>query len=288
MRPTTLLIFLFISVLLAGLPSCKREPETQPAVCRLTSVTDQLIETSGRLTDEMQRTFAYTNQSLTSIAERSRDQEATFQLEYANNRALRAISGQDVITLAYSSAATPTSATFTRGGTVQSTFVMEYTPAGQMSRIVESRRVLPANSLTVERAYTFIYDNAGNLTNERAKSTLRSGAIVEQETEFVVTSKPSPYTHLAERSTLTLIALSQAVETMPCRFWHINSPVSYKSYNLTSTGSRGNLREETTYAPSFDSANKLMSQDQTALLYQLSVPTPVTKKNRQSFVYQCE
>jgi hypothetical protein len=165
---------------------------------------------------------------------------------------------------------------------------MAYTTTGQMSRIVESRQILPANSLTIERAYTFTFDNAGNLITERAKSTLRGGAVVEQETRFVVENKPSPYTHLSERSMLTLIALSQAVETMPCRFWHINSPVSYKSYNLTSTGSQGNLREETSYVPTFDAANKLMSQDQTALLYQLSVPAPVTKRNRQAFVYQCD
>lgn len=291
MRPYPLLTGLFVSLLLTVGLSCNRpdENDAQPTVCRLTSVTDQLIETSGRLTDEMQRTFTYTNDELASIAERSQNQEVVFQLEYTDKRAVRAANEQNGLVFSYPSTGTlPNSATFTQGRSISSTFTMEYTPASRLSRVVERRLVLPANSLTTERAYTFTYDNAGNLTTERGKFTLRTGPVVETETEYTPDTKPSPYASFPERSVLTIMALSQAVETMPGRFWHLNAPASYKSYILNSVGERGPLSESATFAPTYDATNKLMSQDQTALLYQSSVQAPITKKNRQAFVYECE
>lgn len=169
-----------------------------------------------------------------------------------------------------------------------STFAMEYNAAGRMTKVTESRQTLPTSSLTKERVYTFTYDNGGNLTNERARFTLTDGSVVEQETEYTFDSKPSPYKRFSELPILTLVALSQTVETYPGRFWQINTPLTLKSYNLTSTGTRSNLRESSTFTPAYDSDSKLTSQDQNALLYQASVPDPVTKKNKQTFTYQCE
>lgn len=289
MKLQFLLKLVFASVLLTAIVTCKHQRDPQPAVCRLTSTTDQLIEASGRLTDEMQRTFTYASAVLTSIAERSTDQEAGFLVEYGSGRVVRAASGAMAVTLGYGSGTTqPNSATFSRGGKTASTFAMEYSPAGLMSRIVESRTLRPANSLTIERAYTFTYDNAGSLTTERARFTLVGGTVVEQETEYTVETKPSPYANFSERALLTVVALSQAVETRPGRFWHLHAPTSYRSYNLTNSGSRGSLRESSTFATTYDIDGKLISQEQNALLYQLSVPNPITKKNRQAFVYECE
>lgn len=289
MKPKSPLIQLFIPVLLTVLFACKRQPDPLPTACRLVSTTDQILEVSGRLTDEMQRTFTYTNAVLTAVAERSTNQEAVFSIERTDQRVVRATSGTMAVTLGYPSAATqPSSATFSRGGNVASTFAMDYNPAGRLTRVVENRAVLPANSRTIERAYTFTYDNAGNLTTERVRSTLVGGVVVEQETDYTVAAKPSPYVHFSERVLLTVVALSQAVETRPGRFWHLNAPTAYKSYFLTSSGSRSNLSESSTFVATYDIDNKLMSQDQNALLYQLSVPDPITKKNRQVFAYQCD
>ena len=209
-------------------------------------------------------------------------------VERVNERVVRATSGTSTLTLGYGPVVTqPGSATLSRGGKVASTFAMDYTPAGRMSRIVENRFVLPANSLTVERVFTFSYDNVGNLTTERVRFTLISGVVVEQETDYVVDTKPSPYANFSERALLTVVALSQAVETKPGRFWHVNAPTAYKSYNMVS-GSRGSLRESATFVTTYDTDSKLTSQEQNALLYQLSVPAPITKRNRQAFSYQCD
>lgn len=294
MKLNSLPIVLSVSVLLTAVVACKHGRDPDPAACHLISTTDQLMEAGGGLTDELRRTFTYANALLTSLAERSANQEAVFLLERTDQRVVRATgvpatSGAMAVTLGYGAAATqPGSATFSRGGKAASTFAMEYNPAGRLSRIVENRSVLPANSQTIERAYAFTYDNAGNLTIERGRFTLLGGAVVEQETEYTVATNPSPYVHFSERALLTVVALSQAVDTQPGRFWHLNAPTAYKSYNLTSSGSRGNLRESSTFVTTYDGDSKLMSQEQNALLYQLSVPDPITKKNRQAFAYQCE
>ena len=289
MNPRSLLIHLLVPVLLAGIFGCERQPDPLPATCQLLSTTDQILDGNGRLTDEMKRTFTYNNNVLTSVAERSANQESIFSVERANQRVVRATSGTTAVIFGYPSTTTlPNSATFSRGGSMASTFALEYNPAGRMSRIVENRAVLPANSRTIERAYTFSYDKAGNLITERVRSTLVGGAVVEQETEYTVSAKPSPYLHFSEQALLTVVALSQAVETRPGRFWHLNAPTAYKSYFLTSSGSRGNLSESSTFVATYDADSKLMSQEQNALLYQLSVPDPITKKNRQAFAYQCD
>ena len=289
MRPRLLPIPLFVTVLLTGMLACKHKADPQPAVCRLTSTTDQLIDVNGRLTDEMQRTFTYTNALLTSVAERSVNQEAGFLVERANTLIVRATGGPMTLLLAYPPTATqPGSATFSQGGKVYSTFTMDYDASGRMIRIVESRSVLPANSQTTERAYTFSYDNTGNLTTERVRFTLRGGTVVDQQTDYTFDSNPSPYTRFGERALLTLVALSQAVETRPGRFWHINTPLSHKSYFLNSSGLRASLSDSSLFVTTYDADGKVVSQDQNAFLYQLSVPTPITKRNRQGFGYQCD
>jgi hypothetical protein len=288
MKTKFLLISLFVAALLAGVNACKSEENPVIATCRLSNTSDQLVESTGQLTDELKRTFAYNKETLASIAEKSKNQDATFTVTFTDSRITSATNGQDVITLTYGSATTPTSSTFSRGGKVMSTFVMEYNPSGRMTKITENRQVLPTNSLTKQRVYTFSYDTNGNLTNERAQFTLNDGSVTQQETEYVVDTRPSPYKRFVELPLLTVVALSQAVETRPGRFWQINTPLSLKAYNLTVTGSRSNLRESSTFTPVYDTDNKLTSQDQNALLYQSSIPDPVTKKNKQTFTYQCD
>ncbi|MBD2699023.1 hypothetical protein IC229_00125 [Spirosoma sp. BT702] len=265
------------------------QPKDEPAlapVCQLTSTTDQLIETSGQLTDELKRTFTYSGNALTSLSERSKNSDASFQIEYNNSLITRANSGQDVITLTYGSATLPNSATFTRSGKVQSTFSMEYAQSGNLTRITENRQILPSSSTVTERSYTFTYDNAGNLTNERGRFVLAGGAIGEQEVEYTFDQKPSPYTHVTELPILTLIALSQAVEAKPGRFWHINTPITQKMYNINS-GNRSMI-ESSTFKPVYDADSKITTQAQTALLYLTGSQTPFTKNNRQTFGYQCQ
>ncbi|MCC5612947.1 hypothetical protein LC612_41235, partial [Nostoc sp. CHAB 5834] len=63
---------------------------------------------------------------------------------------------------------------------------------------------------------------------------------------------------------------------------------AHKSYALTSSGGRGNLRDSSTFVPVYDATNKLANQEQSAFLFQLNNPTPVTKRNRQSYEYQCD
>lgn len=289
MKTKILPICVSVTFLLAATFACK--PEENPVIptCRLTSTNDQVVAADGQLTDEIKRTFTYNAATLTTLAEKTKNQDVTFTVTYADQRVRSAAGGQDVVTFGYGSAATsPTSATFTRGGKVMSTFGMEYTTAGRLSKIVESRQILPTGSLTKERAFTLTYDTNGNLTNEQVRFTLNDGSVVEQETEYTFDTKPAPYKRLSELPLLTVVALSQAVETRPGRFWHNNNCIALKSYNLTSTGSRSNLRESSTFTPVYDADNKVMTQDQAALLYQASVPNPVSKKNLQTFTYQCE
>jgi len=287
MKTKFLLISVSIIVLLTALLSCK---DDNPVIqtCRLTSTADQLVETTGQLTDELKRTFVYTGGAINSVSEKSKNQDATFTVTTVNSRITAAASAQDILVLAYGSTSGPTSSTFIRNNKTMSTFAMEYNGSGQMTKITESRQVLPANSLTKQRVYTFTYDSNGNLTTERAQFTLTDGSVVTQETDYTFDSKPSPYKRFSELPLLTLVALSQAVETYPGRFWHINAPLTLKSYNMTSAGVRSNMRESSTFTPTYDSDNKLTSQDQTAMLYQSSVPDPVTKKNKQTYTYQCE
>ncbi|WP_338872388.1 hypothetical protein WBJ53_27825 [Spirosoma sp. SC4-14] len=287
MKTKFLLIPLFVIVLLATVLGCK---EDNPVIqtCLLTSTTDQLVETTGQLTDELKRTFSYTAGAVTSIAEKSKNQDATFTTTMVNGRITTAASAQDILVLAYGSTTSPTSCTFIRNSKTMSTFAMDYNASGQMTKLTESRLVLPTSSLTRQRVYTFTYDSNGNLMTERAQFTLTDGSVVTQETDYTFDAKPSPYKRFSELPLLTLVALSQAVETYPGRFWHINAPLTLKSYNLTSAGVRSNLRESSTFTPTYDSDSKLTSQDQTAMLYQSSVPDPVTKKNKQTFTYLCE
>lgn len=289
MRRTFLLIFLSAPILITLTVACKHSIDAQPAICQLRSTTDQLIEANGRLTDEMQRTFTYNNALLTSVGERSTNQEAGFLLERTNQRVVRAANGTAAMTLAYESTATqPGSATFSQANKVMSTFTMDYNAAGRMTRIIESRSVLPDNSLTIGRNFTFTYDNAGNLITERTRSTLINGIVVEQQTEYTVGTNPSPYTQFSERALLTVVAVSQGVENRPGRFWHLNAPLAHKTYALTSSGGRGSLRDSSTFVPVYDATNKLVNQEQRAFLFQLNDPTPITKRNKQTYEYQCD
>lgn len=291
MPSTFVRILPVLSLLFIGFSACRHDIEAEITAdpCRLTSTTDKLVESNGQLTEQLQRAFIYTDKTLTDLVELSPNRQSRFELKRTNGRLMQAINGQETIGLAYPATATmPTSATFSRAGVVQSTFTLDYNASGRLQRVVERRQVLPANSLTTERTYTFTYDNTGNLTTEQGQFMLTGNVTTRQETDYTLADKPSPYTRFAERPMLTLIALSLGVETLPGRFWQQNALTGYKTYALSSSGTRENLRESVTYAHTFDATAKLTSQDQTALLYQGSNPTPVTRTYRQTFGYACE
>ncbi len=236
---------LFITGVVLG-TGCHPDNPVATDTCRLSSVTDQLVETSGKLTDETSWSATYSTDGVNTITTRTASQTATFGIELSDNLPARAVSGQDVIAMSYGMSSLPVSATFTRGGTVQSTFTMQYGAGGVLTRMVESRQVLPANSLTRQREYTFTYDAAGNLTAERDVFTLRDGLTLAQEETFTFDTRPSPYIRFAYRPLLTVVALATDMETVPGRFWHQLAPTALLSYNLNSDGSRATMRENTT------------------------------------------
>lgn len=281
-----------VFILFSGVMMIACQPDENPqltAVCQLTSTNDQAISQSGQLTDELKRTFTYANSVLTGITEISKNGSATFQITYVNNRPVQAVSGQDTLTLTYAATASiPASATFSQSGKVHSTFVMEYDGAGRMISVLESRQVLVPNSLITQRTFTFSYDNAGNLLTEQTQFRLVGNVLSGQEVTYTFGQQPSPYVYAAELPLLTLVSLSQAVETKPGRFWQRKAPTGYQLYNLNTDGSRANLIDASTFTSVLDSSNKRISQDQTALLYTGGIPTPITKTNRQTFGYQCQ
>ena len=258
-----------------------------PATCQLTGSTDQLVETSGKLTDEVVRTFTYADNKLQSIGERSSSQEAAFTVEYANGRPQRATNGQDVLTLQYASANAPIGAEFSRAGTSRSTFVMMYDEAGRMTSVQETRHVLPPNTLTVGRSFVFRYDPAGNLTREQARFTLNDGTVVEQRTEYVSEPKPGPYALFKSLPLLTLVALSQGIETRPGRFWQQQAILSSTTYALTSVGTSGAVLEAADFTNQYDDQGHLSTAKQRIKLYPAYMPSPVTKQNQQNFSYTC-
>lgn len=151
---------LLITGMLLG-TGCQPDNPVATDTCRLSSVTDQLVETSGKLTDETSWSATYGTNGVNTMTTRTASQTATFGIELSDNLPARAVNGQDVVAMSYSMNSLPVSATFTRGGTVQSTFTMQYGAGGVLTRIVENRQVLPANSLTRQRDYMFTYDAAG-------------------------------------------------------------------------------------------------------------------------------
>lgn len=258
-----------------------------PTNCQLAGSADQLIETGGRLTDELMRTFTYKDNKLQSILERSSNQEAMFVVEYANGRPQKATNGQDVISIQYTSADAPTSADFSRAGISRSTFAMTYDEAGRMTSVSETRHVLPPNSLTAARAYRFSYDLTGTLTREHARFTLTDGTIVEEQTDYVSESKPGPFTFFQARPLLTVVALSQGRETKPGRFWQQLATLTSATYTLTTTGTRGSMLEEADFVNRYDDQGRLSETKKRAKLYQGLMPDPVTKQNQQNFTYTC-
>lgn len=289
MRLISVFRFLWFLGLLTSFLACKHESQPQPVVCRLTSVTDQVVEIGGRLTTQIQRVFLYHDGRFVGLKERTSDGETTFETTYSDERIVQLTGESTRIRFAYApdGSTSPGSATVLENDQVRSTFAIEYLPSGQLSRISERRQVLPVNTSVSERVYTFTYDKAGNLTGERARFTFRDGFVVEQETQYTVGTNPAPYTHLNQRNLLTVVALSRATETLPSRFWHLNAPVAHQTYDLNADGSRGTLRESVTYGLTYDTDKKPTTQDLTSLLYQSGTPGPLTKKTRQTFDYQC-
>lgn len=279
------------SLLTAGMligSGCRHDDPAATDTCRLSTVTDQLVETSGKLTDETSWSFTYGTSGVSTISTRTASQSATFGVDMSDNLPTRLTNGQDIITMGYGASSLPVSATFSRGGVVQATYSLEYGAASTLTRILETRLVLPANSLTRQRDYSFTYDASGNLTTERDIFTLRDGLVLAQEEVFTFDTRPSPYVRFAYRPLLTVAALAMNVESVPGRFWQQLAMTSLQSYNLTSSGTRADMRENSTYTLTYDADNKLTTREQMALLYQSSVPTPITKKNRQTFGYLCE
>ncbi|CCH51323.1 hypothetical protein BN8_00241 [Fibrisoma limi BUZ 3] len=289
MRPFLLPNRILVSLLLVASLSCKRESDPDPVVCRLVGMTDQNVDPSGNLTNVLERGFTYNGQALAALFERSARQEASFQTVYENNRLVRATNNQATITFDFAGANAPaTRATYASGGRTQTVFTIEYTTAGRLSKIVEARQVLPTGSLINERTFTFTYDANGNLINERSRFGYVDGTAVVQETDYTFDANASPYTYMPEPGLMTLMALIQNNEGLPGRFWHQKAPSGFRTYAINANGTRGSLRESTTISLLYDADNKLTAQEQNSQTYTLSVPTPISRKSRQAFTYQCQ
>ncbi len=268
--------------------ACKHDSDIpQAVICRVVSLTDQL-DVNGRLTDQMQRTFTYSNGQLTQLAERNTDRQVTLALEYGPTGAVtRASDGTTVLALGYTTPAThPTSATVTRNGAAQMTYELAYNAGSRLTRLLETRQVIPTNSLVRSREYTFAYDADGLLTTEKLTSTLTDRTTVEQETAFTYGTTIHPLGNFAHGGLLSLLAMSQSVESMPGRFWQTRAMQEYKTYNAKN-GIRGTLRETALFTTKLDASGRLGTQEQNTVSTSGSGQAS-QRKNQHSFVYECQ
>jgi hypothetical protein len=279
---------LLISVLLTGLfAGCNNDDVPQTPLCQVVSLTDQL-DVGGKLTDQMQRTFTYSGNQLTQLGERNTDRQVNLKAEYSGAGAVIRAS-DEVFSLAFGYAATstqPVGATATRSGVIQAIYEMNYNGANKLTRVLETRQVIPINSLVRSRDYSFVYDADGLLKTEKLTSTLTDRATVEQETDFTYGTLINPMANFSQPGLLTVMALSQLVETMPGRFWQQRVMQDYKTYNAKN-GTRSTLRESATFTLKTDQNGRLAGQEQNTTSTSGSGQT-TQRKNQHTVVYDCK
>lgn len=280
-------ILLIAGLLTSLLVGCNSDKTPEPVLCKVITITDQL-EVNGRMTDQMQRTFTYTDGQLTQIGERNTDREVSLKLDYnAAGAVIKASDGVLTITLNTASGSTqPVSATSTRAGNVQSTYEMTYNAAKKLTRILETRQVIPANTFVRSREYTFVYDADGILKTEKLTATLLDRTTIEQETDYTYDVLINPMVNFTQSGLMTVVALSQLVETMPGRFWQQRVVQEYKIYT-TRNSTRSPVSESATFITKKDENGRLSGQEQNTMTTSASGQT-TQRKNKHTFIYLCK
>ncbi|GAA4405687.1 hypothetical protein GCM10023187_24330 [Nibrella viscosa] len=290
MRKERLVLLFLSSFFLLSFFACGPAQVATPPVCSLVGTTEQ-IDQSGRLSTQVERSFTYAGGQLTSLYERNTDRQAGYRLEYNSNRVSRATDTQNQLTIAFDYALTqetdkPYRATFSRNNQLQTVYNLEYLPSGKISRVVENPQVVPIGATTIERIFTMTYDETGNITLERTQARQRNGSVLTTETEYTLDTQPSPYASVSQPVLLTIVALSQGVETLPGRFWNTGTVTGYTTYSV-GTGNARTRREVATFTSTRDEFKKLTVQEQTTLSYLNSQTNPTSRKTQHTYVYQC-
>lgn len=283
----TFRVLLAAGLLTAFFSGCNKDNTPKAVLCKVVTLSDQL-DVSGKLTDQMQRTFTYTENKLTQLSERNTDRQVNLTIEYNGAGGVaKASDGAFGLAFSYAAASTqPVGATATRNGVVQAIYEMTYNAANKLTRVLETRQVIPTNSFVRSREYNFVYDSDGLLKTEKLTSTLTDRATVEQETDFTYATLINPMTNFSQPGLLTVMALSQLVETMPGRFWQQRVMQDYKTYNAKS-GTRSTLRESATFTLKTDENGRLSGQEQNTSSTSGSGQT-TQRKNQHTVLYECK
>lgn len=279
-------LFLFVTIT-GFFSACNNDDVPQTPICQVISLTDQL-DVGGKLTEQMQRTFTYTANQLTQLSERNTDRQVTLTIEYnTNGKVTKASDGTFVLTFGNVTSSTqPASATATRNGVVQAIYELTYNAANKLTRVLETRQVIPANSLVRSRDYSFVYDADGLLKTEKLTSTLTDRITVEQETDYSYGTLINPISNYSQPGLLTVTALSQLVEAMPGRFWQQRVMQDYKTYNAKN-GTRSTLRESATFTTKTNESGRVSGQEQNTVSTSGSGQTS-QRKNQHTVVYACQ
>jgi len=283
----TVRVLLIAGLLTSLFLGCNSDDIPDPVLCKVVTITDQL-DVNGRMTDQMQRTFTYTEGLLTQLGERNTDREVSLKLDYnAAGAVTKASDGVLTIMFATGASSTqPASATSTRSGTMQATYELTYNAANKLTRVIETRQVIPTNTFVRSREYTFTYDAEGILKTEKLTSTLLDRTTVEQETDYIYSALIDPMVNFTQPGLLTVVALSQLVETMPGRFWQQRVMQEYKIYSAKN-GTRSTVRETATFTTKTDENGRLSGQEQNTMGTSVSGQT-TQRKNKHAFVYLCK
>lgn len=283
----TFRVLLAAGLLTAFFSGCNKDNTPKAVLCKVVTLGDQL-DVGGKLTDQLQRTFTYTGNQLTQLGERNTDRQVNLTIEYSPAGGVtKASDGAFVLTFG-SAASTnqPISATATRNGVVQAVYEMNSNAANKLTRVLETRQVIPTNSFVRSREYSFVYDADGLLKTEKLTSTLTDRASVEQETDFAYGTLIHPMANFSQPGLLTVMALSQLVETMPGRFWQQRVMQDYKTYNAKN-GTRSTLRESATFTMKTDENGRLSGQEQNTVSTSGSGQS-TQRKNQHTVVYECK
>lgn len=273
--------------LLPGLIACDPpKPAVPTTICYLTSATEQVPQdTPPTLT--LQRSFTYTNGQLTTLAERSDAQQASYRIDYQDGKVVQA-TGSTLTMAVERDAKTGTinRATMTKSGQIQSVFTLTHTASGRLNTLTETRQVLVAGSSVVSRTYSFSYTNAGNVSTEQVRFTFLNGSTLDQATDYTVGTEGAPYATFPEPTLLTLVSVGQQFEQHPGQLWLTNALTGYQTYTLNGTSRL--LAEAATFANQTDASGNVTARTQTTKYYiPAGSANASTKPTSHTFAYEC-
>lgn len=287
MYANILLSLVSFFTLLLSLSACKLPKATPPIpVCYVTQATEQVtIDTPPTLT--LQRSFTYANGQLTNISEQTDTRQATYRIDYQDNKVVQATGSPVTMAVEHDvRSGKITKATMMKGAQVQSVFTMTYTASGRLNTLSEDRQVLVAGSSVVGRTYSFSYTNAGNTSTEQVRFTFQNGATLDQETTYTVGENTAAYATFPEPGLLTVLSLGQQFENHPGQLWLTNALTAYQTYTISGTNRL--LAESATFTNQFDATGNLIGRTQTTRYYTPAGSTFFsTKPTTHVFQYDC-